>query len=330
MFEQYFVGAFALIIPFLIVTGYTPNLISYLHKKGWTVNDVNKNPITKVARPGGIIIIIGILSGGIILYVFNPMNEILAILLTTSIAFVIGFVDDRKVMGGWFKPVGLIVAALPIILLGTFDSDMAFPIFGEVNIPILYFGLIILLIPITGNTINSIDVLNGVASDFMVWSGLFLGMSLMIVQADMNVLMMCLVMVVVSIAFQKYHRIPSKIFPGDSGSLTWGAMYGAICIVGGVEIIGAIIILPAVINSFLFLSSTKKIVEHSSIKNKAVDIIDGKLTATNNRKAPVTLVSLIVRKLPLTEKQVGESIFKLVLFSGTLGVISAVLTRFQF
>ena len=36
-----------------------------------------------------------------------------------------------------------------------------------------------------------------------------------------------------SLAFYKYHKFPSKIFPGDSGALTLGAMYGAIAIVGG-------------------------------------------------------------------------------------------------
>ena len=36
----------------------------------------------------------------------------------------------------------------------------------------------------------------------------------------------------VSLAFYKYHKVPSKIFPGDSGALTLGAMYGAIAIVG--------------------------------------------------------------------------------------------------
>ena len=76
----------------------------------------------------------------------------------------------ERVMGGWFKPIGLAVAALPIIFLGAYDSDLAFPLFGEVQIPILYLAIIIFMIVITGNTINSIDVLNGVASGFMVIS----------------------------------------------------------------------------------------------------------------------------------------------------------------
>jgi len=130
----------------------------------------------------------------------------------------------------------------------------------------------------------------------------------------------------VSLAFYKYHKIPSKIFPGDSGALTFGAMYGAIAIVGGVEIIAAVALLPAIINSFLFLSSVKRIVEHREIKGKPVGHTDDfRLKANDDKTAPVTLVRLILAGGPLSEKQVGFTIFKLGIFSGILAIISAFL-----
>ena len=178
-------------------------------------------------------------------YAFLQLNEIIAIIITTSAAFVIGYVDDRKVMGGWFKPATLAIAAIPIIAFGAYDTDLAFPLFGEVQIPALYLGLIILMIPITGNTINSIDVLNGVASGFMVIASFSLSICLFIVQ-NYEIAIVSLPLGFVSLAFYKYHKIPSKIFPGDSGALTFGAMYGAIAIVGGVEIIAAVALLPEI------------------------------------------------------------------------------------
>jgi UDP-N-acetylglucosamine--dolichyl-phosphate N-acetylglucosaminephosphotransferase len=132
----------------------------------------------------------------------------------------------------------------------------------------------------------------------------------------------------VSLAFYKYHKIPSKIFPGDSGALTLGAMYGVIAIVGRVEIIASIALLPAIINSFLFLSSMKRIVEHRQIKGKPVEHTeDFKLKATNDKTAPVTLVRLILAGGPLSEKQVGYTIFKLAIFSGILAIITAFMMR---
>ena len=310
-------------VAFVMVFVMTPPLIKILEKRNFAVKDVNKKENIMVVRPGGPAIIAGIIASELVLYAFLQMNEILAILITTSAAFVIGYVDDRKVMGGWFKPVTLAVAAIPIIALGAYDSNLAFPLFGTVQIPALYLVLIIFMIPITGNTINSIDVLNGVASGFMVIASFSLSICLFIVQ-NYEIAIVSLPLGFVSLAFYKYHKIPSKIFPGDSGALTLGAMYGAIAIVGGVEIIAAVALLPAVINSFLFLSSVKRIVEHRQIKGKPVEHTDDfRLKATDDKKAPVTLVRLILAGGPMSEKQVGIAIFKLAIFSGILAIITA-------
>jgi len=300
----------------------TPPLIKFLLKKNYTVKDMNKKENVMVARPGGISIILGIVVSEIVLYGFFQLNEILAVIITTTAAFLIGYIDDRKVMGGWFKPVALAIAALPIIFLGAYDTDLAFPLFGDVQIPLLYLGLIIFMIPITGNTINSIDVLNGVASGFMVIASFTLSICLFILQ-NYEIAIVSLPLAFVSLAFYNYHKIPSKIFPGDSGALTFGAMYGVIAIIGGVEIIAAIALLPAVINSFLFLSSVKRVVEHRQIKNPTMLTSDFKLKTTDDKTAPITLVRLILAGGPLTEKQVGFAIFKLAIFSGILAIITA-------
>ena len=313
------------VIAFFVVYVTTPILVKTLEKSNLTVKDYNKKEGTMVARPGGPSIIAGILAAEFVLYVFFPINEIIAIIMTTSLSFIVGFIDDKKTMSGWFKPIGLGIAALPIIFLGAYDSNLAFPLFGEVKIPVLYLGIIVMMIQITGNTINSIDVLNGVASGFMTIASFSLTICLFIIQ-NYEIAIASLPLGFVSLAFYKYHKIPSKIFPGDSGALTLGGMYGAIAIVGGVEIVAAIAILPAVINSFLFLSSMKRIVEHGQIKEKPVEHTnDFKLKATTEKNAPITLVRLIVAKAPLTEREVCNVIFKLAIFSGILAIISALM-----
>ena len=325
MFELIIPSVISCIVAFFVVFATVPFLIKFLEKRKLYVQDVNKKGNVMVVRPGGPSIIAGIIASEVILYAFLQMNEILAILITTSAAFIIGFVDDRKVMGGWFKPVTLAFAAMPIIVLGTYDTNLAFPLFGTVQIPVLYLALIIFMIPITGNTINSIDVLNGVASGFMTIASFSLSVCLVIVQ-NYEIAVISLPLAFASLAFYKYHKIPSRVFPGDSGALTLGAMYGAISIVGGVEIIAAVALLPAVINSFLFLSSVRRVVEHRQIQGKPVEHTgDFRLKATNEKKAPVTLVRLILAGGPLSEKQVCVAIFKLTLFSGVLAVITSLL-----
>ena len=182
MIEFLLPGIISCMIGFFVVYLLTPSLIKFLEVRNFVVKDVNKKDNVMVPRPGGISIILGIITSEIILYVFFQLNEILAILITTSGAFLIGFVDDRKVIGGWFKLITLALVALPIIFLGVYDSNLSFPLFGAVQIPLLYLALIIFIIPITGNTINSIDVLNGVASGFMVIASFSLSICLFIVQ----------------------------------------------------------------------------------------------------------------------------------------------------
>jgi len=310
-------------VAFVTVYAITPSLIKVLTKKNMVVKDYNKEVATMVARPGGPSILAGILASELTLYAFFPSTAILAIIITTSLAFLVGLADDRKVLGGWFKPLALAASALPIILLGVYDPHLAFPLFGSVKIPELYLALIIFIIPVMGNTINSIDVLNGVASGFMTIASFALTVCLVIVH-NYDVALASLPLGFVSLAFYKYHKVPSKIFPGDSGALTLGAMYGTLSIVGHVEIIAAIALLPAVINSFLFLSSVKRIIEHRQIKvNPVVHTEDFKLMASTDKSAPVTLVRLILANGPLTEKQVGFVIFKLALFSAALAIATS-------
>jgi len=315
------------VVAFFTVYLTIPPLIKFLQKNNLKVKDVNKKEPTMIVRPGGPSILAGIIVSEFVLYGFFQINEILVIIITSFIAFLIGYVDDRKVMGGWFKPVALVVASIPIILFGTYDANLSFPLFGSVNIPVLYVVLIFLMIPITGNTINSIDVLNGVVSGFMMIASFSLSTALFIL-GNYEIAIISLPLGFVSLAFYKYHKIPSRIFPGDSGALTLGAMYGTIAIVGHVEIIAAIALLPAIINSFLFLSSMKRVVEHRQINGKPVEHTeDFKLRATKDKTAPITLVRLILAGGPMSEKQVGYEIFKLAIFSGMLAIITACMTR---
>ena len=311
-------------IAFFSVYITTPFLIKELEKRNFTVKDYNRVGGAMIPRPGGPSILVGILASEFTLYAFFHTTGILAIIITTSLAFVVGLIDDRKVFGGWFKPIALAISAIPIILLGgAHDPHLAFPLFGSVKIPELYIALIIFMIPVTGNTINSIDVLNGVASGFMTIASFALTISLFIIH-NYDIALASLPLGFISLAFYKYHKFPSRIFPGDSGALTLGAMYGALAIVGHVEIIAAVALLPAVINSFLFLSSVRRIIEHRQIKSNPVTHTDDfKLMATTDKEAPITLVRLILAGGPMTEKQVGFVIFRLAIFSAVLAIVTA-------
>lgn len=298
-----------------------PKSIRSLKSKGQVVKDFHKPGKPDVPRPAGPILLLGIVSAEIILYILTLNNAVLAILLTTVIGFIVGIVDDRKIMPGWFKPLALVAAAIPIILLGAHGNYLNL-IFGSAFIPILYIPLILILIPIVGNTINSIDVLNGVASSSVIIALIPILASVLLF-GNAYVFLAGLPLLAGTLAFYKYHRYPSRIFPGDSGTLLMGTMLGAISIAGNSEIIAVIALLPAVMNSFLFLSSMKKIVEHREVKARPTILSDDfKLMASKDRRAPVTLLRLILSDGPLTEEEIIKQITKLAIFSSALAFIS--------
>jgi UDP-GlcNAc:undecaprenyl-phosphate/decaprenyl-phosphate GlcNAc-1-phosphate transferase len=317
-------GILVSVISFFVIVLGTPRMISSLISRGEVVQDYHKPDRPKVPRPAGPMLALGIAVAEILLYLLTWKIKVIAILLTTLIAFIVGLVDDRKVMPGWFKPVALLAAAIPLIALGAHGSHLNL-IIGKADIPLLYIPLILIIIPIAGNTINSIDVLNGVASGFLIIAMIPLLVSIAIFGTN-EIFIAALPLLFGTIALYKYHRFPSKIFPGDSGTLLIGAMYGAIAIAGNSEIIGAIALLPAVMNSFLFLSSVKKIVEHRQVKSRPTILMnDFKLVASKERRAPTTLVRLILAEGPLSEKEIGYQIFRLAIFTSILAIISSIL-----
>jgi UDP-N-acetylmuramyl pentapeptide phosphotransferase/UDP-N-acetylglucosamine-1-phosphate transferase len=311
-------------ISFFVVLFTTPKIISSLVAKGEVVEDYHKPDKPAVPRPAGPVLLIGIASAEIVLYLLTLNIKVIAILLTSIIAFIVGFIDDRKIMPGWFKPIALIAAAIPLIALGAHGTHLNL-IFGSASIPLLYIPLTLVIISIVGNTINSIDVFNGVASGFVIIAMIPLLVSIAIFGSN-EVFIAALPLLFGTIAFYKYHKYPSKIFPGDSGTLLIGAMYGAVAITGNSEIIGTIALLPAVMNSFLFLATVKKIVEHRQVKVRPVVLMDDfKIAATKERNAPTTLVRLILAEGPLSEKEIGYQIFKLAIFTSLLAFISIVI-----
>ena len=315
----------AIAVSFAVVYLAVPPLAAYLKRRGMCVPDVNKKNQPPIPRPGGPALVAAICAGILLIYWDSMDTGLLAILCTVGAAFAVGYVDDRRVMPGWFKPAALVASALPLAAAGSYDTGLVFPPFGAVHIPLLYVGVILAIIPITGNTINSIDVMNGVASGYICIAAAAL-CTVLFMLGRWDALVLCGVLLAASAAFYVYHRLPSRIFPGDSGVLVLGVTYGCVAIYGGVEVVAAVALLPCIINSFLFLHSVRRIVEHRQIKQAAVIRDDNMmLHDSKNKLAPVTLVRLLLRDGPRTESGVVRAILGLGCLSAVLAIITGIM-----
>ena len=83
-------GATVSLVSFFLVLVLTPRLIKLLIVKGQVVQDYHKSDRPSVPRPAGPAMAIGIGIAEIALYLFTGDARVLAILLTSMIAFVIG------------------------------------------------------------------------------------------------------------------------------------------------------------------------------------------------------------------------------------------------
>jgi UDP-N-acetylglucosamine--dolichyl-phosphate N-acetylglucosaminephosphotransferase len=316
----------------ILVSGFltyflTKILIKVLRRFGWLVEDAHKPNRPLIPRPAGPALMVSILVGEAILYYSTHDVRIVALSSTLIIAGLIGLVDDVKRLKGYYKPLLLIFASLPILVLGAYVPQPIFPIYGKsVRLFIVYPLLVLAAIPVTANTINTIDVFNGVVSSFVFIASLPL-LAAFALQGDWIMFTATLPLIVSTAVFYLFHRYPSKIFPGDSGTLALGALYGALAICGRAEVVGVIALLPAILNSFFFLSSVRKIIEHREVKERPVKLLqDFKLEASKSREAPVTLTRMILADGPLGEIEVARAITILTIIAALLAFATALLT----
>ena len=318
---------YGIVIMAFVITYLASNrLISLLIELKREVLDYHKEGKKFVAYPGGPAIILGLVSALLVSIIITNDTRIIAILGVVIISATIGIVDDFKSLGGRKKPLILLLASVPIIILGAYEPNLDFLFFGSVKLSIIYPLLILVSIPVTANTINTIDVLNGVSTGFVIITSIPLLISLFLI-GDSSMVLVTLILISVCLAFFMFHKYPSRVFPGDSGTLTLGAMYGAIAIVGGVELIGVFAILPAILNSFFYLSSMKDFVEHKNIRVRPTRVLpDGTIEAESNDNAPITLVRLIVAGNSSKELPIVNTIFILSIVSATIATIMGILT----
>jgi UDP-N-acetylmuramyl pentapeptide phosphotransferase/UDP-N-acetylglucosamine-1-phosphate transferase len=300
-------------------------LCTFLRARGRTVPDAHKPGRPQVPRPGGPAIVAATFIGLTAVYALTGSLQVVAFALTVAVAFLVGLFDDLKSLKGPLK-VGLVTAAaLPILLLHTYTPLPPFPFSGHLRLTDLYPLFVLLAVPITANAFNMIDVYNGLVSGFSIIATIPLLVDFLVTQ-QYTVLAACLVLLLSTVGFYPFHRNPSRLFPGDSGSLSLGAAYGALAIIGHAEVVAVVALLPAVLNSFFVISSVGGLIEHREMKKRPVRVReDYKLEALRDKDAPVTLTRLVLADGPLTEAQITGRILLLEAFSSVLALITLAL-----
>lgn len=205
---------------------------------------------------------------------FASIDSEIKILLFTFVSFAfLGLYDDLKKIFFWkqdyffgirlrHKLIIEIILSLIIALWIYFDLKVDFiniPFFGVYHISYFYILFSVLIITSFANAVNITDGLDGLATGVLVIALFaFWVISRSIVDTPLSLFIA--IWIGGLIAFLYFNIYPSRIFLGDTGSLSFGATFAVVGLLLGkvfvLPIIGAVFIIE-IASSFLQLLSKK-------------------------------------------------------------------------
>jgi UDP-N-acetylglucosamine--dolichyl-phosphate N-acetylglucosaminephosphotransferase len=330
--------ALVLIIPGAVVFAAMPAYIGFLNRKGKTTNDAHKAGDVRVPTPAGPLLICAIVIGELVAWVAYGSVLPLVLIVVVASAGLIGLYDDLKGLGGMVKPALLALVGFFVVLAEhyyptVYDPTLYFPLFTRTGTHFIIFGLVVIAsVPVVSNSFNMLDAFNGEISGFTSIVAGALVVAIVLRSYELGdtasgTVAVALPLLVVSLAFFYFNRYPSRIFDGDSGSLSFGAMFVILSIVGGVEIAALVALIPAILNSYYILSSVRGLVERKRMPARPTGLgSDGKLYATSEPRAPTTLARMILLSGPLDERSLVNRILTLSAYAAVLSVVTSILT----
>ena len=317
----FFAAAFAVTIFF------TPILIDSARRKKIFGRDVNKPSRPEVANWGGFCIFAGIASGILlaILYVvfINPDlgNAILLLASLASITLLalIGIFDDVFKLSWKTKALMPIIGAFPLVAITAGNTTASIPFLGEVNFGLLYtFVLVPLGITGAANAVNMAAGYNGIEAGTIAVISTFL-LLIAFQSGSFPAVVILAVTLAACLAFLKYNWFPSKVFPGDIGTLTLGAAVASAVILGNMEKFGVILFIPA----FYELAATLYYVRNGVVRRNAchnpVIAKDGKLSPPKGAENYTLFYKILSRK-PMREEDLVKTVLALYAFFGLVAL----------
>jgi len=172
---------------------------------------------------GGLAVFMAFLFTVGVLTDFGP--EILGLLLSGSIALMVGLLDDFGAMTPTQKLLGQTLAALVLVKSGTYIRLEFLPVW--VAIPLTVFWILAIT-----NALNIIDILDGLASGVSVIAAISIAIANFMAGRS-AVGFLCIVLAGSILGFLRHNFYPAKIYLGDAGSLFIGFMLAALSLNAG-------------------------------------------------------------------------------------------------
>lgn len=275
----------------------------YLSKKfvkmGITGNDVHKvgRPVT--AEMGGISVLIGLLVGASVVMIGNddPSLFFVAGIATIVGACLVGVLDDMTNMKQRYKPFLLAATAIPLMYVLWGRDSIPVPPFGALPLGILYpLAVVPIAVAISANFSNMLAGFNGLeAGTSVVAIGALTFLAA--VEGSYYAAAIGVILACGYLGFLKLNWYPSKIFPGDTGTLMAGAGIATIALLAGLEFAAIIVSIPAGIDFTLKMVAKRPFGGRYTFGNTTLD------ESGHLKPAPYpALVHAFMRASPVSER----------------------------
>ena len=290
----------------VVLTGFVSyRLTGFLSVKmnqlGMNGHDVHKQNTPLVAEMGGSAVLLAMLLGAGIIFVFVASDVTTLFLAGFGVILItglIGVVDDIYSIKQRYKPL-LIAGASVLLAVGlTNRSGIAFPFMGTIQLGILYALVAVpLAVVASSNFSNMLAGFNGLeAGCATIAIGTLSALSAYTGHWDAALL--GLLLLAGYIGFLVHNWYPARIFPGDTGTLMAGAAIAVIGIMARLEVAAIILSIPAAMDFTLKMWSKRPFSGRSVHGNSSVKD-DGTLEPA---RYPA-LLHVFMKAAPLTEKQ---------------------------
>jgi UDP-N-acetylmuramyl pentapeptide phosphotransferase/UDP-N-acetylglucosamine-1-phosphate transferase len=300
-------------------------------KRGIYGEDKHKPDKPRVAESGGIVFLFSVLVVEALLAVIGalPPRVSATVLLVTILAGIMGLVDDFLVLSPPAKILGGLVLGSPILVLGAYDPHLFIPLVGPARFTILYPVAVPLAMTVFANAANMSDTHNGVlhiSSIFIYITAIFSGILLYLHGGTLLAVILGLPFLMLHLAALKYNMFPARIFNGDVGSITTGALVGTVALLGKVELAVVLAMMPWVINGYGNIASIKGFRSRHQVRVRPVKVNGWEIERNEASGVPVTLVRLLVGDRSLTEPEIVAAYITVSALSAAAALFIAVLT----
>ncbi|HZW57111.1 MAG TPA: hypothetical protein VFF30_12550 [Nitrososphaerales archaeon] len=292
----------ACIVAFLLASLFASKFKQF----GLTGLDVHKPDRPEVAEMGGLAVLAGVFAALPLAFIFYGSSippVFVAGFVTVVAVGVIGILDDMLNLRQRYKPFLVAAASFPLafVLLGR--TSVMFPLIGPVPFGLLYPLLVVpLAITTSANFSNMLAGFNGLEVGCAVISIATLTL-LASIRGSLAGAMLGVLFLGGFLGLLALNWYPSRIFPGDTGTLTAGAAIASIGLMSQLEFAAVMVSIPAGLDFALKMLSKNRFSARSVLGNTQVTA-DGILQPPNYP----ALSHAFMRLSNLTEKGLVDSL----------------------